>query len=442
MKPKITPARWAAFQILQRVEEDSAFASVLLATQDDTLKPSDRALCHEIVLGVLRWQLWLDKLAEHYSGRDAAQMDAAARQALRIGLYQLRFLDRVPESAAVNESVNLVHAAHHSKAAGFVNAVLRRATREPNADPTQNIIHPMEKISLATSHPRWLIEHWAAQFGVENTKLFAQANNSAPPLVLRLGHTQPGRDVLAELRAEGSLVTPAQLAPDAWYLNKVTPLARRLAAEGWLYWQDEASQLAAHALDTQAGESILDLCAAPGSKATHIAARQPLAQVTACDVYPNRLRLVTEAAARQGLTNVKEYLLDATRPVELAAAPFDRVLVDAPCSGTGTLRRNPEIRWRISKANMTELAAQQNVLLHQAARLVKPGGRLVYATCSVEQLENEAVCETFQKSHGDFRPGATLNVPPQLQTGPGLARTWPQNEGADGFFIAVFEKTK
>lgn len=441
MKAKVTPARMEAFKLLQRVEEDGAFASVLLATQDDALKPSDRALCHELVLGVLRWQLWLDKLAEHYSGRDTATLDNAVRRAIRLGLYQLRFLTRVPESAAVNESVNLAHAVHQSKAAGFVNAVLRRATREPDTDPTHNIADKYEKIAVETSHPRWLIRIWAAQFGLETTKALAAANNSAPPLVFRLGHIIAGRDTLAELQADGAAVTPAALAPDAWRMEKMTALAREFANAGLIYWQDEASQLAAHALNAQAGEKILDLCAAPGSKATLIAARQPAAQVTACDIYPNRLRLVDETATRHGLGNIKTILLHPPQPAPFAPASFDRVLVDAPCSGTGTLRRNPEIRWRIQPANIAELAAQQKDLLQQAAALVKRGGHLVYATCSVEQKENETIAARFAQAYPGFAPVAP-DVPAQLVTGPNTARTWPQNEGADGFFIACFRREK
>lgn len=441
MKVKVTPARMEAYKLLQRVEEDGAFASVLLATQDDTLKPADRALCHELVLGVLRWQLWLDKLGELYSGREAATLDFAARRAIRLGLYQLRFLTRVPASAAVNESVNLMHAVHQSKAAGFVNAILRRATREPDADPTNNIADKYEKVAVATSHPRWLIRTWAAQFGLETTEKLAAANNLAPPLVFRLGRVNPERDVVAALQAEGANVTPATLAPHAWQLDKMTALARQFAAEGLIYWQDEASQLAAHAVNAQADEKILDLCAAPGSKATLIAAQQPTAQVTACDIYPNRLRLVDETAARHGLSNIKTFLLKPPQPVPFAPATFDRVLVDAPCSGTGTLRRNPEIRWRIQPANMTELAAQQKELLDTAANLVKPDGSLLYATCSVEQKENESVARHFAQAHTNFVPVAP-EVPARLITSPNTARTWPHEEGADGFFIACFRRAK
>ena len=434
---KITPARWQAFEILRRVEEDGAYASVLLATGAGELKPQDRALCHELVLGVLRWQLWLDKLIEHYSGRAADKIDPIALRSLRLGFYQLRFLERVPESAAVNEAVNLMHAARAGKAAGFVNAVLRRAVREPGVDPSASSENPQEKLAVQTSHPLWLIKHWVWQFGLEETAAFARANNSAPPFVLRIGRA--GRDVVAELRASGALLTPAPLAPQAWIIDKMTPLARELAAEGWVYWQDEASQIVAHALNAQAGERILDLCAAPGSKTTHIAALQPQASVVACDIHETRLRLIAEAANRQGLSNIELRHLDATETLPFAPASFDRVLVDAPCSGTGTLRRNPEIRWRIRHSDLQELATRQAAILRQAAKAVKPDGRLIYSTCSIERAENEEVVAAFAVKHTQFRPVVT-NFAARLQTKEGQARIWPHQDGADGFFIAVFEK--
>ena len=434
---KITPARWQAFQILQRVEEDGAFASVLLATNAAELKPQDRALCHELVLGVLRQRLWLDKLIEHYSGRTPDKIDTAALLSLRLGFYQLRFLERVPESAAVNEAVNLMHAAKQGKAAGFVNAVLRRAVREPGVDPAAAVENPVEKLAVQTSHPVWLIKRWVWQFGLEETNAFAQANNLAPPSAFRLGRA--GRDVLTELRDGGATLTPAPLAPQAWVMDKMTPLARELAAEGWLYWQDEASQLVAHTLNAQAGERVLDLCAAPGSKTTHIATRQAQAQVVACDIHETRLRLIAEAGARQGLSNIELRQLDATQRLPFAPESFDRVLVDAPCSGTGTLRRNPEIRWRITQTDLAELATRQTAILRQAAKMVKTGGRLIYATCSIERAENEDVIAAFAQAHTQFRP-VTPDVPAHLHTSEGQARSWPQRDGADGFFIAVFEK--
>jgi 16S rRNA (cytosine967-C5)-methyltransferase len=434
---KISPARRAAFEALRRVEDEGAYSSVLLAQPDEALSARDRALCHELTLGVLRWQLWLDKLAEHYSGRAADAMDAEVRRALRLGLYQVRFLERVPESAAVNEAVNLVYAGRKRGAAGFVNAVLRRAVREKDFDPAEGIENPAERLAVRTSHPVWLIENWVRQFGFELTAAFAEANNSAPPLVFRLGRV--GRDCLAALRESGALLTPAPLAPDSWLIDKMTPQARELAAEGWIYWQDEASQLVAHALEAQPGERILDLCAAPGSKTTHIAALQPAAEIVACDVHEHRLRLVREAAARQGLTNIETRRLDATPPLPFPPESFGRVLVDAPCSGTGTLRRNPEIRWRITDADIRQLARQQATLLQRAAQMVKPGGRLVYATCSVERAENEEVLREFYATHPQFQPVAP-NVPTRLHTAPGQARVWPQRDGADGFFLAVFDK--
>ena len=435
----VSPARRAASEILRRVEEEGAFASVLLAAGDEQMRPEDRALCYELVLGVLRWQLWLDHLIEHYSaGRSAQQLDAPVRRALRLGLYQLRFLSRVPPSAVVNESVNLIHAARLRSAAGFVNAVLRRATREPEYDPAANIADPVRRLAIAASHPEWLIERWAGHFGFTEAETFARANNEAPPVAFRVAaNDADSRDVLDELRAAGGTLTASRVAPGAWRIEGAGSLLRRLAREGRIYLQDEASQLVAHVLEAHSGERVLDVCAAPGSKTTHIAALTPdAALIVAGDLYEHRLRTAVEAGARQKTDAIRAVVYDAASALPFAAQWFDRVLVDAPCTGTGTLRRNPEIRWRISPSDIEELARRQRRILACAAPTVRPGGRLVYSTCSVEPEENEAVVENFLKENAAFVPTQTVALTP-LQTTSGRMRIWPHKEGADGFFITV-----
>ncbi|MCA1628607.1 MAG: 16S rRNA (cytosine(967)-C(5))-methyltransferase RsmB, partial [Acidobacteria bacterium] len=290
----VTPARRAAFNVLQRVEEDGAFAAVLLAHVAEELRADDRALCYELTLGVLRRQLWLDKLIEHYAGRKAEQIDAPVRRALRLGLYQLRFLTRVPASAAVNESVNLAHAEKLGGAAKFINAVLRRATREPDFDPASLARDEIERLAIETSHPRWLIERWIEAFGRDETAAFAHANNQTPPVALRVNEwKQPVAKVIEQLRAAGVEVKASEVAPAAWRVVSGGGAAvRELARAGIIYTQDEASQLVAHVLGARAGERVLDVCAAPGSKATHIAGLAGAeARVVAGDLYSHRLRV-------------------------------------------------------------------------------------------------------------------------------------------------------
>jgi 16S rRNA (cytosine967-C5)-methyltransferase len=440
----VSPARLAAFEILLRVT-DGSYASVLLASRAEELKTQDRALCHELVMGVLRRQLWLDRLAEVYSNRKVADLDPAVRIVLRLGLYQLRFLSRVPASAAVNESVNLVHFARLRSAGSFVNAVLRRATREPHVDPTGNIDDPLECMSVITSHPAWLLERWIKAFGTAETEALAFANNLAAPVAFREVNTPARvRDVCASLRLDGAEVVPSEVATEAWRVTRGAGLLTKYAEMGQIYLQDEASQLVAEALDAKAGERVLDLCAAPGSKTTHIAGRSLNADglgaiVIASDVHEHRLRTLVSAAKLQGLDNIHALALDGLQPLPLREGSFDRVLVDAPCSGTGTLRRNPEIRWRISPADIEDMRARQTRLLENAARAVKPGGRLIYSTCSVEPDENEEVVRTFLENHETFGP-ARLAVRQTLKTHPGMARTWPHRQGTDGFFICALER--
>lgn len=437
----VSPARREAFNILRRVEEEGAFSTVLLASVDDEMRAEDRALAYELVLGVLRWQLFLDALIEHYSSRRAESLDAPVRRALRLGLYQLRFLSRIPQSAVVNESVNLAHLARLRSAAPFINAVLRRATREPEYDPAVNVAEPLERLAIETSHPHWLIERWVDAFGMEETAAFARANNEAPPTAFRVVAGRVGEgEVLDELRAAGGVLHESRVAPDAWRIEGDGARLRELVRAGKIYLQDEASQLVAHVLDARAGERVLDVCAAPGSKTTHIATRtQDLSLIVAGDLYEHRLRTVSESGARQGIKNLSVVAHDAETAVPFSENSFDRVLVDAPCTGTGTLRRNPEIRWRITDRDVANLAARQERILAHAAHMLKPGGRLIYSTCSVEREENEEVTARFLAREKEFEQ-VLLTQPAKLQSEGGYLRVWPHREGADGFFIAAFER--
>jgi 16S rRNA (cytosine967-C5)-methyltransferase len=436
----VSPARLTAFEILRRVGE-GAYASVLLASREEGLSSLDRALCHELVMGVLRRQLWLDRLIEHYANRKVAGLDESVRIILRIGLYQLRFLSRVPASAAVNESVNLVHFARLRSAGSFVNAVLRRATREPAVDPATDIHDPLEWLSVATSHPLWLIERWTKAIGSAETQALAYANNKPAPVAFRVVKSRAQEaDVCETLRASGAELIPSKVSPGAWRVSGAGSLLAEFTAAGKVYVQDEASQLVASQLDVQPGQRVLDLCAAPGSKTTQLAdLGLDSAVIVAADLHEHRLRTLVSSAEIQGLRSIHCVALDGLQPLPFAEGTFDRVLVDAPCSGTGTLRRNPEIRWRISPADIADLAGRQKQLLFNAARVVRPGGRLIYSTCSVEHEENEDVVRTFLENNETFRL-IELTLNGTVKTSLGKARTWPHRQGTDGFFISAFER--
>ncbi len=436
----VSPARIAAFEILRRVEE-GAYASVLLASREEKLEPRDRVLCHELVMGVLRHELWLDRLIEYYAKRTISELDVAVRLILQLGLYQLRFLSRIPASAAVNDSVNLVNLARLRSASGLVNAVLRRATREPDVDPANDIHDPIERLAVTTSHPVWLLERWLKVLGREEAEEFARANNEPAPVAFRVVTNRASEaEVLLELGQAGAQLTRSEVAQRAWRITGGKAVLSRMVTEGRVYVQDEASQLVAEIVDAKPGERILDLCSAPGSKTSQIADQAgDAATVVASDLHEHRLKTVIATAGVHGLESIKAIALDATRPLPLPKNSFDGVLVDAPCSGTGTLRRNPEIRWRISSADIAELSGRQKQLLLNAAMAVRPGGRLIYSTCSVEPEENEEVRQTFLENSHNFTKAEILSSSP-LPAGSETIRTWPHRQGTDGFFICAFTR--
>jgi 16S rRNA (cytosine967-C5)-methyltransferase len=447
----LSPARRAALEILRRVEAEDAYASSLLATMDERMRSDDRALCHELVLGVLRQQLWLDRVLEHFANRRIEKLDLQVRLALRLGLYQLRFLTRIPPSAAVNESVNLVRAAGLRSAAGFTNAVLRGAAREPNYDPAEDIADPIEKLAIESSHPAWMIERWANSLGLDEAGALARANNEPAAVAFRftartIARKDEQQRIIKELIDSGAGVQPSNLAPNSWRVIGPRPaLLQSLTGAGLIYLQDEASQLVAHLVAAQPGDRVLDVCAAPGSKTSLIASMAPQATIVAADLYEHRVRILRELSATQDLNSIQLVVADATGDLPFAKASFDRVLVDAPCSGTGTLRRNPEIRWRLEALDITALAEKQKRILANAADMVRPGGRLFYSTCSLEREENELVAADFLQEHEDFEQLALHQVrvdqaAEDLANASGVVRTWPQLQDVDGFFLAAFKR--
>lgn len=460
---QVSPARRAAFEILRRVEEDSAYSSALLAAARNELSPKDRALSHELVLGVLRRRLWLDRTIEYFAARRIEKLDFPVVLALRIGLYQLRFLSRIPASAAVNESVNLVRAAKLKSAASFANGVLRQATREPEYDPAANISDPIEKLSIEASHPKWLVERWISQFGFDEASALARANNNSPPNAFRFTAKNSSQtlreELLDELRAAGAELRPSLIAQNSWQVirskgdealeearsntgeppPRMSALLRKLSDDGLIYFQDEGSQLVAQLVSAQSGDRVLDVCAAPGSKSTLIASETPAATVFAGDLYEHRAGTIKQFACQQQVRNIHPIVYDATRALPFTNRFFDRVLLDAPCSGTGTLRHNPEIRWRLQPSDIAELSAKQKGILTNAAAMVRRGGVLIYSTCSLENEENEAVVVDFCETHPDFEV-SPLNAPASLLTREAGVRTWPHRDDTDGFFVTAFQR--
>jgi 16S rRNA (cytosine967-C5)-methyltransferase len=444
-KHQVSPSRRVAFDILRRVEAEGAYASALLAPLAHTgLSREDRALAQEITLGVLRWQKQLDYFIHRYSRREVGGLDLSVLLALRVGLYQIRHLARIPQSAAVNESVNLVKRNGAASAAGLVNAVLRNAIRHKGDKPGDTISDPVESMAVEVSHPRWMIERWRVGLGEEQSRHLALANNHPPPVAFRLNTLRAGvEETLSSLESKGVTLLPSRFVPGAFRVESGPMAVIAEAAEnGAIYIQDEASQLVSLLLGPTAGDRVLDLCAAPGSKTSHIATLAGDAGwVVACDIHPHRLVALAATCRRLGVSSVDPIALDATRelPILEGAGKFDRVLVDAPCTGTGTLRRNPEIKWRLAVGDPRRLAALQLSLLKRAADALANKGRLVYSTCSVEPEENEEVVRRFIESDRRFRIARPL-APGELITGDGFVRTFPHRHEMDGFFAAVLEK--
>jgi 16S rRNA (cytosine967-C5)-methyltransferase len=429
------------------VETERAFASVLVAALDESdLSRLDRALAQEIVLGVLRWQRSLDYFVERYSGRPCDRLDLAVLIALRIGLYQLRHLTRIPQSAAVSESVNLVRHARIASASGLVNAVLRKAAANLDEVAGLGIADPFERASVQLSHPRWMLERWQASLGDDQARELALANNTPPATAFRVNTLRKTRnEALSDLNVDGLATRESEIAPGAFVVESgPASVIYQAAKQGLIYVQDQASQLVSTLLEPESCNRVLDLCAAPGSKSTHIAAlAEDKAWVIACDLYPHRLSALRAACRRLGVESVDALGLDATQtlPFFENLQNFDRVLVDAPCSGTGTLRGNPEIKWRLSREDITRLGELQSKLLELGASSVASGARLVYSTCSIEREENEDVVNRFLQNGAAFRlvrPAA----PSELITSEGFVRTFPHRHGTDGFFAAVLQNVR
>jgi 16S rRNA (cytosine967-C5)-methyltransferase len=426
----LTPSRQIAFQVLLRVEREASFAAELLNSRlAEKLSAPDRALAQEIVMGCLRRQNQLDWLAAHFSGRAPERWDAEVRVAVRMGIYQLRYLERVPASAAVDQSVEAVKRARKASAAGLVNAVLRRVTREPLERLFPAEMGPAERCTIRLCHPGWLLERWERRYGAERAEAIARLNNEPPPVFIRV---PPGARV--------EMGRPCRYLRDCREITGVAPGA----AAGYPA-QDQASQIVPHLVAAGPGQRVLDLCAAPGLKSAALLDLAAGLSLIACDVHPGRLRLMRRLAGA-GVQRLRLVALDGTRPLPFAVA-FDRILLDAPCSGTGTIRRNPEIKWRLQEDDLPILAAKQRWLLSNALDSLAPGGRLVYSTCSIEHEENQAVVQAVLEGRGEFRLLELERLPAEFLTDEGqtlLRGRWFQtlpDLGLDGFFGAVIERT-
>lgn len=432
----------AAF-VLERTLESRAPASTFLDGALERCDPRDHGLLRELVLGTLRWLRFIDHVLVSASGRPLSRIQRALLAPLRIAVYQLFFLDRVPAHAAVNEAVEQAAGRTHAGGASFVNGVLRRIARSPHRDawPVE-ADDPAVRLGILHSHPDLLVERWLRTYGETRTIAILTANNRPKPLHLLAFRDRGGRALLAEQLIDDDVgVEPSVLAPHCLTVQWGNPLFSEAYRRGAFYVQDEASQLAALVPPPAPRERVLDIAAAPGGKTFALLAEQPDARCVASDVSLGRLQTMRLNAARLALAP----LLCAA---DGAALPFgdrfDRVVVDLPCTGTGTLRKHPELKWRISGAEIERLAEQARSLVGGAADCVRPGGSLVVLTCSIEPEENEDVVAAFLGSRSDFSRrnlGADLRRPAADHVeAPGLWRMLPA-EGHDGFTVQALRRT-
>lgn len=443
-----TRARLLAVRVLERIERTRAYADLALhgALSRSDLPAPDRALATELVYGTLRWRGSLDYRLSQVLDRDLAKLEPVVLSILRTAAYQLLRTDRIPVSAAVDQAVRCTRAAGAPRAAGLVNAVLRRVAEaresivwpDPETDPLGHLTH-------ALSLPGWIAERWLDHFGAEEAIALAKASNEVPPRAVRANRKRITRDALLEaLRPEHPGARPCEFAPDGLMLDqRGHPGSDPLFMEGAYTVQDQASQLVVELLDPKPDDRVLDACSAPGAKATAIAERlSPKGEVVALDRHPRRLGLVRRDARRLGLSGIETHERDASKPLSDLGL-FDRALVDAPCSGLGTLRRNPDARWRIQPKDVERLSLIQVAILRQAAAVLRPGATLVYSTCTVLPEENEGVIEAFLAAEPAFQRverGALPGALAPLIGDDGAMRTLPHRHETDGFFATRLER--
>lgn len=437
-----TSTRLQATEVLVRIFSGDTRPKPAIEAIAAALDRRDRAFLMEIVYGVLRYRDALDWILGHFLKKQSS-LETMTINNLRTALYQLYFM-RVPERAVVNEAVEVEKSFGQKDRNGqpsLVNAVLRNIVRQkdrflmPFIGEHQD--SPAADIALNTSHPRWLIRHWLKRFGEEETRLLAEANNKRPPFTLRTNTLRITRNALIDrLRQEGISATPTRYAPEGITLDEQVSYEDLSGAIGLFAVQDEASQLITYLLDPLPGERVLDACAAPGGKTTHIAQMmRDEGEIIAVERDLTRMARLLENISTLGLKSISPMNADACELED--AGTFDRILLDAPCSATGVIRRNPDVKYRYKAADMLQFKEKQLHLLKTVSRLLKKEGRLVYAVCSTEPEEGEQVIEEFLKTDSEFRIiDADTPLLSEFLSG-GRMRTFPHRHNMDGFFGAA-----
>ncbi|HSF15578.1 MAG TPA: 16S rRNA (cytosine(967)-C(5))-methyltransferase RsmB [Vicinamibacteria bacterium] len=441
---ELSPSREVAFRVLRRVEERREDpATALHHSSSRELSPADRDLATEIVYGVLRWRARLDYVIAAHAKRALSKIDPVLLRALRIGLYQLRFLSRIPPHAAVDESVRLARAFRASRGAGLVNAVLRSTLRRPELPSLPDRANQLDYLSVALSHPRWLVQRYLARDGFETAERRCTVQNEAPSVFLRVSHHLDLDAAQRMLSDDGVSAEIFPLVPGCLRVVSGRVQQSKLYEKGLVFIQDAGSQLVPRLVAAKKGEPVLDLCAAPGAKSTGLAELAGVGSVIALDLRLRRAGLIASLADRLGMENVRPVVADVRRLPTMAF--FERILLDVPCSSLGTVRRNPDIKWRVCEEDLDAFSALQSALLRSASERLAVGGRLVYATCSSEPEENEAVVEGFLAVNESFHLvdcGPSLPESARHLAAEGVFRTFPERDAVDGYFAAVLTRAR
>ena len=449
--PAKATAREIAMEILIRVEQDQAYSNLLLNQylHKYKLERLDAGLVTEIVYGTIQRLNTIDYFLGKFVVKGMNKLEPWVRSLLRLSFYQMYYLERIPAHAVVNEAVNLAKKKGHQGISGMVNGILRNVLRQQAELVIPNDLNPTKRIALLHSHPEWLVSRWIGQYGEETTEQICQANNMAPHSSVRVNPMKHTVDEMMDLMQKAGLeATRSQMAPQGIVVGQGGNLAHSSwFTQGDVTIQDESSMLVAEMLNPEAGMQILDCCAAPGGKSTHLAEKmRDTGRVIACDIHEHKEKLIRETANRLNLHSIQTIVSDALLlPNHYAEASFDAILVDAPCSGLGVIRRKPDLKWSKQERDIEAICQIQLSILEAIDPLLRPGGVLVYSTCTIEFEENQAIVAYFMKTHPQYELEALpineqLSSIRHLEVDKGMLQILPHHFHSDGFFIARLRK--
>lgn len=445
--PQKKNVREIALDILTAVQKNKAYSNLSLnhAIKESELSSKDVGLLTELVYGTIQREMTLDYYITPFI-KNPKKMQPWVLSLLKMTVFQMQYLDRVPDRAAIHEAVEIAKKRGHRGVASLVNGVLRSIQREGVPDISA-IKDPLERISISTSHPLWLVKQWAQQFGLEKTEQMCEENLHAPVQTARVNSLKTTREeVLKILAEEGFSAEPSLLNEDGIRSLRGNLALSDAYKNGLISIQDESSMLVAHAVSPNGEEMVLDSCAAPGGKTTHMGERmENEGKIIALDLHAHKTKLIDEQAMRLGLSNIETRQMDARKIAEFfEPQTFDKILVDAPCSGLGVLKRKPDAKYTKTEADLHSLSAIQLTILRKVSGLVKAGGTITYSTCTVGREENEAIIDAFLEENKEFERDLTLasRLPEAVKpyVNENTVQILPQYFGSDGFFIASIRR--